>query len=417
MIKRLLICLSMFELLGSTFLPATALAIPAWGRKYGTSCSLCHYPNVPRLNSYGQRYRRAGFRTEGEINKDQEITNVGNFLSVRGRLRYQADFQDHGATTNDFRLNDITLFYAGTLSKHFSAFTESEVAQDGDWDVLATAHGIYGEWGNFATIRLGQMHTLTRVGWGGLDRPTGITTPAPLSAVLTSGGVPFKLNEDQKGLELTYVYNDSRVIAQVLNGVNIRGGVAKGRSGTDDDQEKDIVLAFEQIIDDIASGFTVFGYRGVAHFDPTTGGVAKGPANRYEFYRFGATANKVFDSGFEIQGGYVRAEDSVPNERGRDISGNSFYVQAEQYLQSLGLTFLGRYDYVNPRLGHSEDEVHTGTLGAVATLEEYVRVALEASLASHDDTAHSKRRGNPGGPTNFRDLNDTRLLAEVMFNF
>ena len=43
--------------------PQESDAIPAWARKYDADCAMCHYPVVPRLNSFGQQFRRAGYRT------------------------------------------------------------------------------------------------------------------------------------------------------------------------------------------------------------------------------------------------------------------------------------------------------------------------------------------------------------------
>ncbi len=395
--------------------PQTSSAIPAFARKYGAGCNLCHYPNIPRLNSYGERFRRAGFRTEQEIDKSQEITKVGDFLSVRGRVHYQADFLDHVNDQNRFRLNDVTFFYAGAFSPHFSAFTETEIGQDGEVELLATAHAIYGEWGNFASVRVGQMHTLTRTGFGGLDRPTGISTPAIFtSRELTLGGVPFRLSEDQRGIEVAYVYQDSRIYAQVLNGVNVENGVGKGRAGDDADQDKDYLFAFEQIVDDIASGFTLFGYRGTVHFDPSTGDFAKGPANRFDFWRYGVTGNKVIEAGpvnLDFLAGYVRSEDEVRPvsllNNGRDISGNAFFVGLEQYFKDYDFTLFQRYDHINPKVGFSGDETKIGTVGVVAPVEDYLRVALEGSIINKEP-AISKRP---------KDTNDYRVLGEVQFNF
>jgi len=399
--------------------PQTSSAIPAWTRKYGAGCNLCHYPNVPRLNSYGERFRRAGFRTEQEIDKSQEITKVGDFLSVRGRARYQANFLDHVDDSNEFRLNDVTFFYAGALSPHFSAFTETEVGQDGDVEVLATAHGIYGEWGNFATIRVGQMHTLTRTGFGGLDRPSGISAPAVLTSRL--GGVPFRLSEDQRGVEVAYVYQDSRIYAQLLNGVNVVNGVGRGRHGSDADQDKDYLFAFEQIVDDIASGFTLFGYRGTVHFDPISGNFASGPANRFNFWRYGATGNKVIEIGpvnLDILAGYVRSEDEVNSvsamNGGRDISGNAFFAGLEWYFKDYEFTLFQRYDHINPKVGHSDDETKIGTIGVVAPVEEYLRVALEGSIVNEEPRVSGFPPRVSGFP---KDTNDYQVLGEVMFNF
>jgi hypothetical protein len=41
--------------------PADAAAIPAFARKYGVSCQLCHAP-APKLNAFGEQFAGNGFR-------------------------------------------------------------------------------------------------------------------------------------------------------------------------------------------------------------------------------------------------------------------------------------------------------------------------------------------------------------------
>src|SRR5580765_7419455 len=43
---------------------STAHAIPAFARKYGTSCQTCHTV-YPRLNPFGEAFRRNGYRFPG----------------------------------------------------------------------------------------------------------------------------------------------------------------------------------------------------------------------------------------------------------------------------------------------------------------------------------------------------------------
>lgn len=49
-------------------------AIPAFARKYGVSCSTCHFP-VPRLNAFGERFAANGFEfAPGEMPRDTIAT-------------------------------------------------------------------------------------------------------------------------------------------------------------------------------------------------------------------------------------------------------------------------------------------------------------------------------------------------------
>src|SRR5207245_9732789 len=44
--------------------PRSAHAIPAFARKYGTSCQTCH-PVYPKLTPFGEAFRRNGYRFPG----------------------------------------------------------------------------------------------------------------------------------------------------------------------------------------------------------------------------------------------------------------------------------------------------------------------------------------------------------------
>jgi hypothetical protein len=383
-----------------SFVPAPAQAIPAWARKYNADCSLCHYPNVPRLNSLGHEFRRAGFRMADEFNKSQDISKVGDFLSVRGRVQY--DYRDREGQTieSEFRWNDTTLFYAGALTKSFTSFAELEWENNDDISLVASVGGVWGQSDHYSTFRIGQFHTLSRVGFGGFDRPTGISTPLIRTSDLTTGGVPFTIGEDQRGLELTHVFKKSRLIAQLLNGIDSTGDGNEGTDG-DTDTAKDYTVAFEHILDDLASGFTLYGYWGAWYNGtPVTG-------KRHTFARYAVTGNKIIPNllggNFEFMGGYVRSQDRVPSSLGGNVQGNAFFVELEQYFERMGFTLLGRYDFVDPDDNTANDRTEKWTVGYVRTLQDYLRLVVEGDITQKDSSLTT--------------TTDYRVLSELMVNF
>ena len=50
----------------------TAEAIPAWARKYSTSCATCHVA-YPKLNSFGEAFRANGYRMPAG---DEDLTTI-----------------------------------------------------------------------------------------------------------------------------------------------------------------------------------------------------------------------------------------------------------------------------------------------------------------------------------------------------
>jgi len=389
------ICLSVFfvSMTGIDLIRVSdAHAIPAWARKYDQPCQMCHYPAVPRLNTFGHKFRQAGFRTPDEINQDIKVENVSNYLSVRGRGRYVLNNFESSSNKDisDFRWNDTTLFYAGPAGRNFSGFAEFEWEAEDTIGLVASISGLWGSKDHFTTLRVGQFHTLSRVGFGGFDRPTGISTPSIRSANLTKD-VKFTLGADQRGFEVAHAYQStlfperSRIILQITNGVNTAG------SGTenDNDTQKDYTLAFEQILDNRASGFTLIYYSGIY----------TGAADRFWFQRYGGTASWVLPSGLEFQGGYIRSTDD-PNISDK-VNANALYLELEQYLASLELTGLVRYDIIDPDDTAGDDRTTILTAGAVRSMQEWLKVSVEGS-------ANSKQAA---------DTTDYSLIGEVMINF
>ncbi len=380
---------------------ARSEAIPAWSRKYSVDCSACHYPNPPRLNTYGHEFRRAGFRAPDEFNKDVDVSNASHYIAVRIRPRFVVSKPDGGKTKTDFQLNDVTLFYAGPISSHFSAFAEISFSDVDETEILGQVSGIKGEPQGYWTFRAGSAHVLSRVGFGGFDRPTGISTTTVQTANLTDNGVPFKVNSDQRFLEVTRVNGWNRVIFQVLNGINPEGIGNEGRS-FDTDNGKDVSVVYERILDDRASGFTAYTYFGrasipgtidpaVNHF-PGTGD--------FRFYRYGATANKIFGKGVELQGGYIYAKDNPPGTAS-DMNGYGLYLDVEKYFAKPNFTIFGRYDHIDGNTDVDNNLRRQYILGFAKDIVNNTRLAAEAAWVNSQKT----------------DKTDFRLTTEIMVNF
>ncbi len=141
----------------------TANAVPAFSRKYHTSCQTCH-AIFPKLNPFGQAFRLNGYRLPNET--DEQIKQIpvslgseayeklwpamvypstlpGNVpvaLNVKMADLYQSSQEDTGRqiVKNDFQLpQEVNVFAAGTLGKHVSFFSELTFAErpDGGSDV------------------------------------------------------------------------------------------------------------------------------------------------------------------------------------------------------------------------------------------------------------------------------------------
>ncbi|MBI4354521.1 MAG: hypothetical protein HY595_04725 [Candidatus Omnitrophica bacterium] len=388
-----------------------AWAIPAWARKYGVSCNVCHRPNVPRLNDYGHRFRKLGYRVPEEVGEAPEYKEIGNFLSMRGRMRYEYEDFEKGQNTSRFKWNDATFFYGGANTENLSSFFEWEWEDSNDIALLGQFAWLFGGPDRYAQIRLGQMHTLSRVGWAGFDRPSGISTTDVIGSTLTTTAVPFTLAKDQRGIELTVGLNkDIRLIGQVTNGLNEAGN---GTSGSqDDDTEKDIMLAYEQMIGERGSGVTGVFYRGTWHQAAGTsvGGTALVDDDAYTqfaFYRYGLTGSWVFPTPWlagregELQGGMIFAHDDVPDlyPTGKsNADGQAYFVGLEQYFKDASV--FSRLDFRNVEVSGADQWRRKYTLGAARQVNDYLRLAVEGFVK--DQEAANDSFG---------------AQAEAMFNF
>lgn len=397
MTRRLAVLIALACIVTTGVLLATVReseAIPAWARKYGADCSMCHYPAIPRLNSFGQQFRRAGYRTPDEFGKEQDVTKVGDFLSARTRVRFGYENKLGQIERTEFTLNDVTLFYAGAFSRNFSGFLEPEIKSDGAIELVGQLQGVFGKSDRYVSVRMGQMHPFFKVGFGGWDRPSGISASPVFTAALTRAGAVnganFTFTKDQKGLEVAYVQGRGRLVAQVLNGLNTAGSGTATR--TDIDADKDYFVAYEHILDDIASGITAFYYKGTYPNVSSPAGSATPTAvsQRFNFYRLGITANKIVPvefGFFELQGGYVRSSDNVSAAVGPNVLGHAFYVESQQYLTGPEITFLERFSLIDAAAARNTVSRKDYMVGMVAPVQTWLRAAAEYTYTSNIQVA------------------------------
>jgi len=127
-----------------------AFGIPAFARKYQTSCQTCHI-GFPKLNAFGEAFRLNGYRfpNETEAQVKEVPTSLGSdyYKKVWPRMIYPSDIPgnvplamnvkmesiyassvgDDGRTIihNDFQFpQEVNLFAGGTMGQHMSFFGE-----------------------------------------------------------------------------------------------------------------------------------------------------------------------------------------------------------------------------------------------------------------------------------------------------
>ena len=99
-----------------------ANAIPAFARKYGFSCNVCHVPGFPKLNDFGNIFRDQGYQlgADQDLPTHEGITMGYWPLSFRTTVGYQgANVKTDGSavTTGGFGFTGLDILSFGTIHR------------------------------------------------------------------------------------------------------------------------------------------------------------------------------------------------------------------------------------------------------------------------------------------------------------
>lgn len=119
--KKIVLCLGMILML-VLILPTTSSSIPAFARKYGFNCNMCHTA-FTKLNDWGQRYRDNGYQIPGQEGTEKNVFDIAPPLSLRtstGLSIYNAKNDSVSGTTTGFGLYGLDFLAAGVFHKNVS---------------------------------------------------------------------------------------------------------------------------------------------------------------------------------------------------------------------------------------------------------------------------------------------------------
>lgn len=99
-----------------------AEAIPAFARKYGYNCTMCH-STFPRLNDYGQRYRTNGYRLPGREAEERTVLASPPPIAARTALGWISRSRPDSAKTDKlFGIDGLDLLSGGLLGDRIGYF-------------------------------------------------------------------------------------------------------------------------------------------------------------------------------------------------------------------------------------------------------------------------------------------------------
>lgn len=99
-------------------LSQAALAIPAFARKHGFNCNMCHVA-FPKLNDWGQRFRDNGYQIPGQQGLEKTVFQTAIPLALRTNAGYSL-YGNSDQTAGGFHIYGLDLLSGGVLHKNIS---------------------------------------------------------------------------------------------------------------------------------------------------------------------------------------------------------------------------------------------------------------------------------------------------------
>lgn len=269
-------------------LPDTGSAIPAFARKHGFNCNMCHTSFV-KLNDFGQRFRGDGYQLPGQEGYEKNVIETAPPLSIRtstGSTLYHskanaADSLGHTGTTSGMGFYGFDILTAGVLHKNISFlmiytprideptsdYKGTDASQPGS---LESANIVFSNLiPDALNLRIGRFEPA----YHGISskRSYYIQQPYEVYGFLTPAS-SFVFDDNQFGLELT---------GHSPSGLHYGLGVVNGTGPRpDNDKAKDFYMTLHQVFgrgegQSAGQRVGVFGYMG---WQPQTAGFVTAPS-------------------------------------------------------------------------------------------------------------------------------------------
>lgn len=321
-------------------------AIPAFARREGVQCQMCHF-RLPELNEDGHAYLRRGLREEpgdmteemgqmGEMPEEEQSKTPtaatsrplgvplplswADYLTVMGHHMFVAQKNAKA----EFDAGMIDVWAAGPLNLHWSGLANPSFdIQNGGSDV-DQAYGQYiTRWTEqFGSVRFGQMYPFAILfNQGGPSMP--LSTPVVLSTSGDTGNAWTPVSV-LRGVEIGAVdlphWNAYLGAAQPQpetgESTHAEGGISDAGMGSD--QHIDLYASSEFLFGKDGNSLTLYGYWGKADLPPA--------GDEHSFHRVGVFGN-IYGSSTKGVVGYLTGKDDTVDGRSLDNSG--YFLLAE----------------------------------------------------------------------------------------
>jgi hypothetical protein len=386
--KRFLVCCLIFAAV-SALSPGVSQAIPAFARKYGFQCTMCH-SSYPRLNDFGMRYRANGYQLPGKENQEKTVLESPPPFAMRTSAGYNYDHFQHteeGEEINQFQLNGLDILSGGLFGRNIGYFliyppeigsSRGVAGQDGTLEMAnVIISNLHSTWLN---VRAGKFEPAYAV--FSVKRSLS-ASPYEIYDTAFPGGTAF--SETQEGVEVTGYGRGLSYAAGYING---------SPTNKSDDAPQDVYGRIAYVFgpgEGQTAGQRVgfVAYHGQAR--PLFGGSRKG------FTRVGVDASlNVAQLNVALQYLYGRDDKSLWG-MGDDVTFSGFFAEAI-WMPVVPLAVFGRFDIVDMPEGINQD-ITRYTVGT--------RYYLATNLALHAE--YSRRQVDQPGDDATEDFFTARL--------
>lgn len=372
-----------------------AYSIPAFARREGVMCQMCHF-RMPELNKDGHDYARRGLREEpssGEMEmeatrfgKTEIPANIGRPLGVPLNLQWSHYLTVMGHHMFDARTHErpvfdagaLDIWAAGPLNPNWSGLANPSFdIQQGGSDV-DQAYGQYiTRWANsFGSGRFGQLQPLAILfNQGGpkmaLSDPLILSMPADT-------GYGWTPESDLRGLELG-VINLSRA-TMYLGIVQPKPEDTTVTNQPAFQRHTDFYGSAEWIFTDNGDSLTLYAYSGSAWLSPT--------APDSGFHRWGSFGN-VYGSSTKATVGFLAGSDD--DATGRSLDNSGYFALVEQLLSERWAAYL-RYDRMRLDRGAGGTQTLSGpAIGVSWWAQTQIRLTFEGQFVRITGEQHENR--------------------------
>jgi hypothetical protein len=355
--------------------PGESRAIPAFARKYGFNCTMCHSA-FPRLNDFGSSYRENGYRLPGRENEERTVLQSPAPFALRTSAGYVYDKFDNSDDTDvsQFRLEGLDILSAGLLGSNVGYFlvyppkiTESRgvVGQDGTLEMASAvfARLAKSSWLNVRAGRFEPAYVAFSV------KRSLTASPYEIYDFAFEEGIPF--SETQTGIE---------VFGRGGKGLHYAAGVLDGSdSNLSDDSPSDYYARFAAVFG-AGEGQTAGHRIGVVAYQGKARHTAfEEPSSRETFSRYGLDASLNFRQvNLSLQ--YLAAKDSKvfwPGATSDPTYSGGFGELL--YQPRTDFVCFARYDWVSPPDVSIEDSLTRYTAGLRYYFEDQIALHVEYS--------------------------------------